>query len=128
MFSGTIVAYSFEYFIATATITYLLGIGMNAFGPFCQNYCFGITFPIFENITVGTIFSGGLWGAILSGALSLSFRSNFTETSFVWATYPFFFILCMIALLAFNMMEDVNHRQKFEETDDNLTTRVNSKV
>ena len=115
IFGITIGAYNSGSFIATAIVTFLMGMSMNAFPPYCEHYTIGVTFPIHENITIGTLISGGLWGAMLSGALSATVRMYFSNQVFVWVIYPFFFLLIIIAFAAFNKMKDINLRENYEK-------------
>jgi fucose permease len=114
IFGITIGAYNTGNFIGTAVVTFLMGMSMNAFPPYCEHYTIGVTFPIHENITIGSLYSGGLWGAMLSGALSVTVRNNSSSQVFIWVIYPFFFGLILIALAAFNKMKDINLRENYE--------------
>jgi MFS family permease len=115
LFALTIGVYTFHSFLASAFVAFSLGAFFNAFPPLCENYSVAVTFPVPENIAVGTIFTGGLWGAWANGAIATSIRDAYGDEVFVWVIYPYFFALIIIAGIVFVFMKDVNLREEHEK-------------
>ena len=114
LFALTIGVYTFHNFNGSAVVAFTLGAFFNAFPPLCENYSVAVTFPVPENIAVGTIFTGGLWGALANGAIATSIRDTYGDDIFVWVIYPYFFALIIIAGIVFVFMKDINMREEHE--------------
>jgi MFS family permease len=117
-FGGTVGVYTLQDFTSSAIIAFFMGIATNTFPPLCEHYTVSVTFPVHENITIGTIFTGGLWGAWAAGAIATSIRDNYGDETFIYVIYPYFALMILCALVAFNCMEDINTREKYEAKDE----------